>query len=213
MRFFRRIAGLLGLARDNGSEVKEGEDEVDDSPVNNRPNFQETGLPRKGFGVKVQVPVERPQQRPVLVPCTSGDGGVQNLGVVEGMIWAFEVKKHHAGCLAKAHAWSFMFKHALCTICVQNSLPALADIWLSIDSMGLGWYAKRLRIDEDGDVADEFLDEVSSHTSASMEEQHRPLPTFEVRYTTRPAIVKNQVLTPDGKIQQCVEYQGRLQWV
>ncbi|XP_031288112.1 uncharacterized protein LOC116146803 [Pistacia vera] len=155
MRFFRRIAGLLGLARDNGSEVKEGEDEVDDSLVNNRPNFQETGLPRKGFGVKVQVPVERPQQGPVLVPCTSGDGGVQ----------------------------------------------------------GLGWYAKRLRIDEDGDVADEFLDEVSSHTSASMEEQHRPLPTFEVRYSTRPAIVKNQVLTPDGKIQQCVEYQGRLQWV
>lgn len=78
---------------------------------------------------------------------------------------------------------------------------------------GLGWYAKRLRIDEDGDVADEFLDEVSSHTSASMEEQHRPLPTFEVRYNTRPAKVKSQVLTPDGKIQQCVEYQGRLQWV
>lgn len=75
MPFLRRIAGFLGLAKDNVTQVKE--DEVDDSPVNNPPKFQETGLPRKGFGVQVQVPVERPQHGPVFVPCTSGDGGVQ----------------------------------------------------------------------------------------------------------------------------------------
>lgn len=79
MRFFRRFAGFLGLARDNGPETKEDEDQgrVDDSLVNNIPNFRGTGLPRKGFGIQVQVPVERAQPRPVLVPCTSGDGGVQ----------------------------------------------------------------------------------------------------------------------------------------
>lgn len=78
---------------------------------------------------------------------------------------------------------------------------------------GLRWYAKRLRIDEDGDVADEFLDEVLPQTTASEEEEHRTFPKFQVRYSTRPAKVKSQVMNPDGKIQQCVEYQGRLQWV
>ncbi|KAJ4728709.1 Phospholipid hydroperoxide glutathione peroxidase [Melia azedarach] len=158
MRFLRRIAGFLGFTRDNnGHEVKddEEEDKIDDNQAQNRPNFQETGAPRKGFGVQVQVPVERPQSGPVIVPCTSGDGGVQ----------------------------------------------------------GLRWYAKRLRIDEDGDVADEFLDEVLPQTSASEEEEHRTFPKFQVRYSTRPAKVKSQVMNPDGKIQQCVEYQGRLQWV
>lgn len=80
MRFLRRIAGFLGFTRDNnGHEVKddEEEDKIDDNQAQNRPNFQETGAPRKGFGVQVQVPVERPQSGPVIVPCTSGDGGVQ----------------------------------------------------------------------------------------------------------------------------------------
>ncbi|XVF51963.1 hypothetical protein PTKIN_Ptkin04bG0226400 [Pterospermum kingtungense] len=160
MRLFRRIAGLLGLARDDGhEEVKDQENDNNDQPSSiNRPVFQETDFPRRGFGVPVQVAVDRPQLGPVLLPCTSGDGGVQ----------------------------------------------------------GLKWYAKRLRIDEDGDVADEFLDEILPETSsaASTEsEKKNPFPKFEVKYSTRPAKVKTQVMSHDGKIQQCVEYQGRLQWV
>lgn len=77
---------------------------------------------------------------------------------------------------------------------------------------GLRWYAKRLRIDEDGDVADEFLEEVLPETPTSIENQ-RKLPRFEVKYSARPAKVKKQMLSLDGKIQQCVEHQGRLQWV
>ncbi|KAB5512596.1 hypothetical protein DKX38_029624 [Salix brachista] len=50
------------------------------------------------------------------------------------------------------------------TVCI--SLP----IW------GLRWYAKRLRIDEDGDVANEFFDEVLPDTSSSIDEHHKPLP-------------------------------------
>lgn len=105
--------------------------------------------------------------------------------------------------------FSFCLRLLLIFFFLPNFLSCCLCLWIQ----GLGWYAKRLRIDEDGDVADEFLDEVSSHTSANVEEQHRTLPTFKVRYSTRPAKVQNQVLTPDGKIQQCVEYQGRLQWV
>uniref|UniRef100_A0A5B7AU22 Uncharacterized protein n=1 Tax=Davidia involucrata TaxID=16924 RepID=A0A5B7AU22_DAVIN len=78
---------------------------------------------------------------------------------------------------------------------------------------GLRWYARRLKIDEDGDVADEFLDEVLPETLSNVGDHNRPLPRFEVKYSTRSAKVRNQALSLDGKIQQCVEYQGRLQWV
>ncbi|KAL2489316.1 uncharacterized protein Fot_42608 [Forsythia ovata] len=112
-------------------------------------------LPRKGFSVPVQVAVERAQLGPIIVPCNSGDGGLQ----------------------------------------------------------GLRWYARRLRIDEDGDVADEFLDELPADMSMSTENNNRKLPRFEVKYSTKPAKVRNQALLPNGKIQQHVEYQGRLEWV
>ncbi|KAJ7003584.1 hypothetical protein NC653_008717 [Populus alba x Populus x berolinensis] len=143
MRFFKRLAGFLGFAKDDGGH---------EAPF--RSNFQETGLPRKGFSVPLQVAVERPQLGPVIVYCNSGDGGVQ----------------------------------------------------------GLRWYAKRLRIDEDGDVADEFFDEVLPDTSSNVDEQHKRLLRFEVKYSTRPAKIKTQMMSHDGKIQQCVEHQGRLQW-
>ncbi|KAF7828559.1 phospholipid hydroperoxide glutathione peroxidase [Senna tora] len=144
MGFFRRIAGLLGFAKDDVHESKgESEDDPDDQTPT-RPPFKQTGVPRKGFGVQVQVPVDRPQIGPLITSSTSGDGGVQ----------------------------------------------------------GLRWYAKRLRIDEDGDVADEFLDEVPP----------KIVTRFKVKNGTRPAKVKRQALL-DGKLQQCVEHQGRLQWV
>ncbi|XVF52374.1 hypothetical protein PTKIN_Ptkin05aG0013500 [Pterospermum kingtungense] len=158
MRFFRRIAGLLGFARDDAHEVKDQEN--DHHPNNNRPVFKETNLPRRGFSVPVQVVVDRPHPAPLLLPCSSGDGGVQ----------------------------------------------------------GLKWYAKQLRMDEDGDVADEFLDEVLPATSGTASEEYeqkqkKPFPKFEVKYSTRPAKVKTQAMSHDGKIQQCVEYQGKLQWI
>lgn len=78
---------------------------------------------------------------------------------------------------------------------------------------GLRWYAQRLRIDEDGDVADEFIDEVLPETTSTVEVHQRPVPRFELKYSTKPAKVRNQALSRDGKIQQFVEYQGRLQLV
>ncbi|KAE8677559.1 Detected protein of confused Function [Hibiscus syriacus] len=162
MRFFRRIAGLLGIARDDGQEVKDQENDPRNNNNNNqtpgnRRVFQDIGLPRRGFSVPVQVAATRPNPGPVLLPCNSCDGGVQ----------------------------------------------------------GLKWYAKRLRMDEDGDVADEFLDEVSPETSASTdaENEQKPFPKFQMNYSARAANVKTQVMSHDGKMQQCVEHQGRLQWI
>ncbi|KAJ9152629.1 hypothetical protein P3X46_026176 [Hevea brasiliensis] len=162
MRFFRRIAGFLGFVKDESAhEVKDQQEEDDDHRNNQHhqprfsSNYQETGLPRKGFSVPVKVAVDRRPPSPVLVLSSSGDGGVQ----------------------------------------------------------GLKWHAKRLKIDEDGDVADEFLEEVLPEMSSSVEDHQKPLPRFEVKYSAPPAKIKNQVISHDGKIQQCVEYQGRLQWV
>ncbi|CAL5432356.1 unnamed protein product [Camellia sinensis] len=170
MGLLRRLAGFLGFPKDDGHEVK---DEVEDDlgPDSHR---VESHLHRKGFSVPVQVPVERPQLGPVLVPCIVGDGGVQACGMV---LWE------------QMHNMSII--------------------------VGLKWYAKRLKIDEEGDVADEFLDEILPEptSSSDMEDQHRPVPRFEVKFVARPAKVRKQALAVDGKIQQGVEYQGKLQWV
>lgn len=78
---------------------------------------------------------------------------------------------------------------------------------------GLQWYAKRLRIDEDGDVAHEFLDEVLPKAPSGIEEDKRQFPRFKVRRSAQSVKVKEQVIALDGRIQHCVEHKGRVQWV
>lgn len=79
---------------------------------------------------------------------------------------------------------------------------------------GLKWYARRLKIDEDGDVADEFLDEISPTMSSSgMEDKPQPFPRLQVKYNAKAAKVRHQALAPNGKVLQSVEYHGRLLWV
>ncbi|XP_028762444.1 uncharacterized protein LOC114720890 [Neltuma alba] len=154
MGFFRKIAGLLGFVKDDVHESRGESDDDNDGHAPPRVRFKETGIPRKGFGVKVEVPVDRPHLGPVIIPSSSGDGGIQ----------------------------------------------------------GLRWYAEGLKMDEDGDVADEFLDEVPSETSAPQVSHHKLVAKFKVKNGTRPAKVKGQTLL-DGKLRQYVEHQGRLQWV
>ncbi|KAI4377966.1 hypothetical protein MLD38_015516 [Melastoma candidum] len=103
--------------------------------------------------------------------------------------------------------------------------PGLGPILAPCDSgdggiQGLKWCTRRLRMDEDGDVAHEFLDEVvdsdpSLSPSTALEQVDKPpLPRFQVRHRTRPAMVKNQAMDfESGKLQFYVEHQGRLQWV
>ncbi|RAL54733.1 unnamed protein product [Cuscuta campestris] len=159
MGLFKRIVGFLGFAKDEAQELNEGNGDADKVS----PDAVEAAaaraqhLPRKGFSIPIQVPVEKPPPPgPILFPCTSGDGGIQ----------------------------------------------------------GLRWYAKRLRVDEDGDVADEFISEILPQNLSTEEGQKRPFPRFEAKCHTRHAKVRNQALiSPAGKIQVCVELHGRLEWL
>ncbi|CAI0472837.1 unnamed protein product [Linum tenue] len=173
MRFFRRIAGILGFVRDEGGDHGEDQEEGDheaeqqcvpppphhQSRQHHRPDYRETGIPRKGFSVPVKVAVDRQQPGPILIPCKAGDGGVQ----------------------------------------------------------GLRWYAKSLKIDEDGDVANEFLDETISlfptPTSFSFGNDPSALPRFEARSNVRHAKVRRQFMSPEGKFLNCIEHQGGFQLV
>ncbi|XP_008799380.2 uncharacterized protein LOC103714036 [Phoenix dactylifera] len=161
MGFFRRIAGFLGLARDeaNGAAaaaaVAAGGDGGEEEEENKRTG---KSLPRgraKGFRVQVPLTVERPSIGPVLIPCGPGEGGVQ----------------------------------------------------------GFRWYTRRLRIDEDGDVADEFLHEIVPQASSTDKQMARP--KFQVKYNNWPTAMamRKQVIAVDGNVKLCLEHQGKLQWV
>ncbi|OIT37631.1 PREDICTED: uncharacterized protein LOC109240501 [Nicotiana attenuata] len=155
MRLLRRLAGFLGFAREEGQEARDVEDNTDGNIAAVAAAAQAQNVPRRGFSVPIQVPVEKAQFGPILFPCSSRDGAVQ----------------------------------------------------------GLRWYAKRLRIDEDGDVADEFFDEIRMDTPSSGEEHQRRYPKFELKYSTKPAKVTTQALSAAGIIQHCVEHHGRLEWI
>ncbi|XP_010439920.1 PREDICTED: uncharacterized protein LOC104723284 [Camelina sativa] len=154
MGFFKKLAGVFGF----GQEVLKDDDDdrgIDDSGDVNQPRFRETGLPRKGFGVPVQVAVERSNLAPLLQPCAAADGGIQ----------------------------------------------------------GLRWYTKRLRVDEDGDVADEFLEEGPEKPTNAEDDDHnciKTMPRLQIKRKTKPAKVTRLVVSSDGKLQQCIEHQGRL---
>lgn len=87
----------------------------------------------------------------------------------------------------------------LCVLCLFNQ--------------GFRWYTRRLRIDEDGDVADEFLDEVIPESSINNDAG--PVGRFQVKYNTKPTslALKKQIVAIDGDIRHSLEHQGQLRWV
>ncbi|BAB11097.1 unnamed protein product [Arabidopsis thaliana] len=128
MGFLKKLTGILGFGHNDGGGGH-GAVRDEDGDGGNQTRFRETG-PRKGFGVPVQVAVERSNPGPILQPCAALDGGVQ----------------------------------------------------------GLRWYSMRLKIDEDGDVADEFLEDQNCKT----------LPR---KCKTKAAKVRGLVISSDGKLQ------------
>lgn len=62
---------------------------------------------------------------------------------------------------------------------------------------GLSWYAKELRADDDGDVAQEFLREV---VHEAQDPKANPPPCFEAVRHTRPVKLKGPVCTQDGNV-------------
>ena len=88
MGFFRRIAGFLGIPRDDADHPDSSSSSAaaaaefpqekvaaaSAAAAAAAPAFHGT---RRGFSVQVPVPVERQAPGPVLLPCPNGDGGVQ----------------------------------------------------------------------------------------------------------------------------------------
>lgn len=75
MKFLKKIAGILGFAKDESNELKD--EQVNDAHRVVLDENQTHHLPRKGFSVPVQVSVDRAQPGPVLLPTNGRDGGVQ----------------------------------------------------------------------------------------------------------------------------------------
>ncbi|KAG2648262.1 uncharacterized protein LOC120654535 [Panicum virgatum] len=78
---------------------------------------------------------------------------------------------------------------------------------------GFRWYTRKLRIDEDWDVADEFLDEVIPESSINNDTS--PVGRFQPKFNTKPAslAMRKQIIAVDGDIRHSLEHQGQLQWV
>lgn len=86
MGIFKRLAGLLGFARDDDQQHR---DDYDADTAIPSPSSGAAGaaaassasahnFARRGFSVPVQVPVERAPP-PLMVFCPAGDGGIQVL--------------------------------------------------------------------------------------------------------------------------------------
>lgn len=69
---------------------------------------------------------------------------------------------------------------------------------------GLRWYAEKLKMDEDGDVAQEFLSEVSPRASGKGPDNSRSS-HLVVKMHTRPVKLKGPVSTLDGNVHQCIQ--------
>jgi hypothetical protein len=84
---------------------------------------------------------------------------------------------------------------------------------LHLFNQGFRWYTRKLRIDEDGDVADEFLDEVIPESSIN--NNASPVGRFQPKYNTKPAslALRKQIIAVDGDVRHSLEHQGQLQWV
>jgi hypothetical protein len=75
---------------------------------------------------------------------------------------------------------------------------------------GLKWYSERLRVDDDGDIAEEFLSEVVPADPGNRNRRAR----FEcVRQKTRPVTLKGPVCTHNGNVHQIIETLGKSSWV
>jgi len=75
---------------------------------------------------------------------------------------------------------------------------------------GFRWYSQKLRVDEDGDVAEEFLNEVLPDLTGS--DDSKEVPRLKVNQSTKPAKLRSDMSTENGNVYQKVEHAGRLRW-
>ncbi|CAK9196784.1 hypothetical protein BDL97_11G055400 [Sphagnum fallax] len=81
--------------------------------------------------------------------------------------------------------------------------PVLARCYGHGGVQGLTWYAENLRADDDGDVAQEFLEEVlPSETQGGPHNKKSRLLAFETVLHTKPVKLKGPVRIQDGNVHQ-----------
>lgn len=74
---------------------------------------------------------------------------------------------------------------------------------------GLQWYAEKLMMDEDGDVAQEFLNEVVSRSPASGIQNSS---NFEVKLPAKSVKLKGPLCTSNGNVHQSIESSSGVHW-
>ncbi|CAM6046506.1 unnamed protein product [Sphagnum compactum] len=93
---------------------------------------------------------------------------------------------------------------------IHAAAPVIARCYGNGGIQGLTWYAENLRADDDGDVAQEFLEEIIPKTQVDPSNNKKSTPAgFEaVTHTTRPVKLKGPVCIQDGNVHQSVEFSG-----
>lgn len=76
---------------------------------------------------------------------------------------------------------------------------------------GFRWYSQKLQVDEDGDVADEFLNEVLPDLAGTYDS--REVSRLQVNLNTEPAKLGSHMSAEGGNVYQIVEHAGGHRWV
>lgn len=76
---------------------------------------------------------------------------------------------------------------------------------------GFRWYSQKLQVDEDGDVAEEFLNEVLPDLAGTYES--REVSRLQVNPNTKLAKLGTRMSAEGGNVYQIVEHAGELRWV
>jgi len=76
---------------------------------------------------------------------------------------------------------------------------------------GFRWYSQKLQVDEDGDVAEEFLNEVLPDLGGTYDS--REVSRLQVNPNTKPVKLGTRMSAEGGNVYQIVEHAGELRWV
>ncbi|KAL5977857.1 hypothetical protein ACLOJK_036880 [Asimina triloba] len=171
MGFLKRIVSILGFLKGDNHDHRHDDARRHADGESSSDRADEEGAqcrrPGKGFSAQFPIAVDRAAAAaahgPVLVQCNLGDCGVQLvvpiLSEADRTNWSNWSDTQPAS-ITRSRAHSNLGPHSRTLWYLPPGHPQLYTTGVLVENIGLQWYAKCLRIDEDGDVADEFLDEV-----------------------------------------------------
>ncbi|OEL31378.1 hypothetical protein BAE44_0007603 [Dichanthelium oligosanthes] len=195
MGFFRRIAGILGISRDDADHP----DSLSSSSAAAAEFPQDRAAGGRGCGrggPRDEAGVQRPGPRPRRAAGARARSGALPPGG----------RRRAVICMS----WFYFLSVVSFDLVSHYNMLYAPCLFIQ----GFRWYTRKLRMDEDGDVADEFLDEVILESSM-INNAASPVGRFQVKYTTKPAslALRKQIVAVDGDILHSLEHQGQQRWV